>query len=95
LVRFGEFLILFLLPLATYLAWGWYRTRYVETHDGQPPKIEQGRWPLMLFLGALLTIAALAATTLTQGGGPGTEYTPSYLENGKVVPGRTSPSKTE
>jgi hypothetical protein len=88
-----RYLILFLLPLAIYLAWAWYRTRYVAKHGGEAPQLEQGPWPLLLFLGAVLTVAALALSTLQQGGGPGTEYTPSYLKNGEVVPGTTTPIK--
>jgi hypothetical protein len=88
-----RFLILFLIPLAVYLAWVWYRTRYVARHGGEAPKWEQGPWPLMLFLGAVLVVATLLVSTLQHGGGPGTEYTPSYLKDGEVVPGTTTPIK--
>jgi hypothetical protein len=86
-------LIPLLLPLAVYLAWGWYRVRYVERHGGEVPRLEQGPWPLLLFLGAVLTLATLAISALQQGGGPGTEYTPSHLENGEVVPGHITSAK--
>lgn len=83
------YIVPFLLPLAVYLAWSWYRTRYVAEHGGAPPRLEQGPWPLLLFLGAVLAFASLAVTALRHGGGPDSVYTPSYLENGQVVPGRT------
>ncbi|MBT6960011.1 MAG: hypothetical protein HOA00_02610, partial [Rhodospirillaceae bacterium] len=37
----------FLLPLAVYLAWAWYRTGYVKRHGGEPPEIEKGPWPFL------------------------------------------------
>ena len=86
-------LIPLLLPLAIYLAWGWYRTRYVAQHGGEAPPVEKGAWPLMLFLGAVLTLLSLVISALQHGGGPGTDYTPPHLENGEVVPGHTTPSK--
>lgn len=82
------YIVPLLLPSAIYLAWGWYRTRYVAAHDGEPPKLERGPWTLLFFLGALLTLASFAATGLLQGSDAGSIYTPSHLENGKVVPGR-------
>ena len=82
------YIVPFLLPSAIYLAWGWYRGRYVTTHDGEAPKLEKGPWPLLLFLGAVLTLASLAATALMGGSGAGSVYTPPHLENGKMVPGR-------
>jgi hypothetical protein len=88
-----RYFILFLLPLAIYLAWSWYRTRYVARHGGEAPPVERGAWPQMLFLGAVLVVATLVVSALQHGGGPGTEYTPSYLKNGEVVPGTTTPIK--
>jgi hypothetical protein len=82
------YIVPFLLPSAVYIAWGWYRTRYVAEHAGQPPLLERGPWALLLFLGAVLTFASLAATALLQGSEAGSVYTPSHLENGQVVPGR-------
>jgi heme A synthase len=81
------YIVPFLLPLAVYLAWGWYRTRYVAAHGGEPPKLERGPWPLLLVLGAMLTLLSLAATALTRGSDAGSAYTPSHLENGQLVPG--------
>ncbi len=82
------YIVPFLLPSAVYLAWAWYRSRYVASHDGEAPKVERGPWPLLLLLGALLTLASLVVTALTTGSDAGSIYTPSHLENGKVVPGR-------
>jgi len=83
-----EFVIPFLLPMAAYAAWIWYRNIYAEHHEGAPPKFEEGPWPLMLFLGAILMFGTMAVTALTSGGEAGSTYVPSHVEDGKVVPGR-------
>jgi hypothetical protein len=77
-----------LLPTAVYLAWGWYRARYAAEHGGAAPGLERGPWGLLLFLGAVLTLASFAVTGLMQGSDAGSVYTPSRIENGKIVPGR-------
>jgi len=87
------YVVPFLLPLAAYVAWSWYRARYAAEHDGNPPRLEQGPWPMLLFLGAVLAFATLAASALLRGGDPGSVYTPSYLEHGQVMPGRTVPKQ--
>ena len=46
------YIVPFLLPSAIYVAWGWYRTRYVAAHAGQPPGLERGPWALLIFLKA-------------------------------------------
>jgi len=90
------YLVPFFAPMAVYLAWAYYRARYVAEHGGEAPSIERGPWPLLLFLGAVLAFATLSVTALTRGGSAGAIYTPSHLENGQVVPGRmddASPAK--
>jgi Family of unknown function (DUF6111) len=87
-----NYLVPFLLPITGYALWVWYRARHAAKHGGEIPKFEQGPWPLMLFLGALLTLAVLAVGALSSGGAPGDTYIPPHLENGKVVPGRTKPN---
>lgn len=83
-----EYLIPFLLPLAAYAMWIWYRNAYAEHHDGAPPRFEEGPWPLMLFIGAVLMFASMAFTALTTGGDAGATYIPPHMEDGKIVPGR-------
>jgi hypothetical protein len=85
------YIIPLLLPAAAYFAWAWYRARYVAAHSGEVPRLERGPWPQLLFAGALLMLATLAATALLKGNDPGGTYIPSHLENGQVVPGRTEP----
>lgn len=87
-----QYMVPFLLPLAGYSLWIWYRTRYAEKHGGEAPAFEKGPWPLMLFLGAVLTLASLGITALMTGGNPGDTYIPARVENGKVVPGRMEPA---
>jgi hypothetical protein len=68
--------------------WAWYRISYVRKHGGDAPDIEKGPWPLMLLLGAILTLGVLAATALTRGADPDAQYTPPRFEDGKVIPGQ-------
>jgi heme A synthase len=82
------YIVPLLLPTAIYLAWAWYRTRYLAEHGGEPPQLEKGPWALLLFLGVVLTLASFAVTGLIGGSDAGALYTPSRLENGQVVPGR-------
>jgi hypothetical protein len=88
---FFTYIVPFFLPLALYLGWAWYRTRFAARHGGDVPAIERGPWPQLLFIGALLALATLAATTLTHTDGPGSVYTPPHVEDGRIVPGRAAP----
>jgi hypothetical protein len=87
------YIVPFLLPITGYALWIWYRTRHAEQHGGEAPKFEQGPWPLMLFLGALLSLAVLGAGAMMRGGNPGDTYTPARVENGKIVPGTMKPAE--
>ena len=64
------YLVPFLLPIVIYAGWVWYRTGYVARHGGAIPKLEQGPWPLLLFLGALLTFAVMGTVALMHGEKP-------------------------
>ncbi len=46
------YVVPFLMPMAVYAAWSWYRARYAATHGGEAPQLERGPWPLLVFLGA-------------------------------------------
>lgn len=82
----------FLLPIATYAAWVWYRTRYVAKHGGEAPRFEQGPWPLLLFAGAVLALVVLGVSAVFQGNAPEEGvYVPPRVENGKVIPGHIAP----
>ena len=87
------YIVPFLLPAAAYAAWVWYRTVYAARHGGEAPKLEQGPWPLLLFGGAVLAFAVLAATALIRGGSPDGNYVPPHLEKGEMVPGHMEPKK--
>ena len=82
------YLLPFLLPLAAYLAWAWYRATYVKEHDGNQPEIEKGPWPALLLIGALLAFGVMAATALMRGADSDATYTPPRYEDGRVTPGR-------
>ena len=78
----------FLLPLIAYLIWAWYRSSYVKTHGGEPPQIDKGPWPFLLFLGAILAFATMATTAMMRGADPDATYTPPRFEDGQVIPGQ-------
>ncbi|MBM3513304.1 MAG: hypothetical protein FJX59_06270 [Alphaproteobacteria bacterium] len=85
LLQYG---IPFLLPLAGYAAWVWYRNAYADRHEGALPKFEEGPWPAMLLLGAVLMAASMAYTALTSGASSDATYVPPRVEDGKVIPGQ-------
>lgn len=85
------YVVPFLTPLAVYAAWVLYRSGYVARHGGEAPRFEKGPWPLLLFLGAILTLAALATTAMLGGGSTDSHYMPPHLQDGKMVPGHLEP----
>jgi len=87
------YVVPFLLPMAVYASWVWYRAGYAARHGGEAPRFEQGPWPLLLFAGALSAVIVLAATAWLRGGGADEVYIPPHVENGKVVPGHLEPKK--
>ena len=87
------YIVPFLLPAMVYACWVWYRTGYVARHGGEAPKLEQGPWPLLLFVGAVFAFAVLASTALIRGGSPDENYVPPHLENGTLIPGHLEPKK--
>ena len=93
-----EYLGPFLLPIAIYAAWVWFRAGYVARHGGTAPNFESGPWPLLLFLGALTAFAVMAVTGVLRAGSAEGRYVPAHVEHGEVIPGRlepkTPPSKT-
>lgn len=89
------YLIPFLMPMAVYLAWTWYRERYVATHSGESPRIERGPWPLLVFLGAVSAVVVLGATAFMRGGPADQRYVPPHVVDGEVVPGHMEPKALE
>lgn len=85
----------FLLPMAVYAAWSWYRARYAAAHEGAAPRLEQGPWPLLVFLGAVSAFAVLGVTALMRGGPAGDNYVPAHVVNGEVVPGHLEPKNSK
>lgn len=87
------YLVPFLLPIAIYALWFWYRTRYAARHGGEAPKFERGPWPILLFTGAVLTFGLMGVIALNQGEPAGSAYEPARIENGRIVPGQLDPSE--
>ena len=87
------YLVPFLLPIAMYAAWVWYRTDYAARHGGEAPKFEQGPWPLLLFAGAILTVVVMGTTAMLRGEAAGSSYEPAHIENGQIIPGRLNPGE--
>jgi hypothetical protein len=87
------YILPFLSPATVYALWVWYRTRYAAQHGGEAPKLEQGPWPLLLFMGAVLAFGVLGVTAMTSGGDPNATYVPPRLEGGKLIPGHLEPKK--
>ncbi len=87
------YLVPFLLPIAIYAGWVWYRTGYVARHGGEAPKFEQGPWPLLLFVGAVLAFAVMGTVAMMQGETAGSAYRPAHIEDGRIVPGQLGPSE--
>ena len=83
----------FLLPIAVYAGWVWYRTGYVARHGGKAPKFEQGPWPLLLFLGVVLTFTIMGTAAMMRGESAGSAYEPAHIESGKIVPGHLDPAE--
>ena len=81
------YLIPFLLPLAAYFVWAWYRAAHTKKHGGEVPQIEKGPWPWLVLAGAVLVLLLMGITALLRGADPETTYFPPRYENGRIVPG--------
>jgi hypothetical protein len=87
------YVVPFLLPMAIYASWVWYRSAYAARHGGDAPRLEQGPWPLLLFAGAVSALIVLAASAWLRGSGAGGVYVPAHVEDGKVIPGHFDTKK--
>ena len=81
-------LLLFLLPIAGYLAYALWQRQRARRAGGPVTALEQGPWFWLIAAGLVLSIAGFVVLG-TESGGRSMSYEPAHLENGKVVPGRT------
>ncbi len=88
------YVVPFLLPIATYSVWVWWRTRYAAAHGGEAPAFEKGPWPMLLFAGAVLALVVLGFTAFLDSNSPDEgDYVPPRVVNGEIVPGHIAPRK--
>ena len=85
------YIVPFLTPMAVYVAWTWYRARYIASHGGEAPRLERGPWPLLVFLGAVSAFVVLGVTAVLRGGPADQRYVPPHVVDGEVVPGHMEP----
>jgi phosphoglycerol transferase MdoB-like AlkP superfamily enzyme len=79
-------LLLFLLPIAIYLAYALWRRRRARLAGVAPKGLEQGPWFWLIAGGLVLSIAGFVTLGVANGERP-TSYEPARIENGRVVPG--------
>lgn len=84
-----QHLLLFLLPLAAYVVYLSIMRRRATMRGTPQPQWEDGPWFWLVMGGLALTLAAFVALGFTGGYAPDTNYVPSRIENGKVVPGKS------
>ena len=84
-----QHLLLFLLPLAAYVVYLSIMRRRATMRGTPQPQWEDGPWFWLVVGGLALTLAAFVALGFTGGYEPDTNYVPSRIENGKVVPGKS------
>lgn len=75
-----QYLLPLVLPAAVYAIWMLVAKR-------QKISLQDGPWFWLVVAGFALMAGGLAALALTGGSEPGMTYYPSYIEDGKVVPG--------
>ena len=74
--------LLLVLPLALYLLWRRWEARRGAARDRATP------WALLAVAGLMLVVLSLIASTLFDGGRPGSIYRPTTVErDGTTVPG--------
>ena len=78
-----EYIVPFLLPTAIYASWVWSRAGYVARHGGEAPRLEQGPWPLLLFLGAVCALGVLGVTGFMRGGAANSVLRPAPCGSGQ------------
>ena len=75
-------LVLFLTPFV--LVWAW--TQFLAAQ--QPSATSRKRYAVAALVGLLFVLASLLSYRVSSGNAPDGTYTATYLEDGKIVPGR-------
>jgi drug/metabolite transporter (DMT)-like permease len=83
-----QHLLLFLLPLAAYAVYLAIMRRRAQSRGTPQPQWEEGPWYWLALAGLVISVGAFALLGFTGGYKPDTDYVPSRIENGKVIPGK-------
>lgn len=75
-----QYVLPLVLPAAIYFGW-------VLISKNKKISLQDGSWFWTIVAGFALMASVLVYTALTGGSEPGGTYYPSYVEDGKVVPG--------
>ncbi|MCC6468544.1 MAG: hypothetical protein IT563_09495 [Alphaproteobacteria bacterium] len=82
------------LPTMLYLLYAWHLGRRARARDpsgGATPAEVDVPWSWLVLAGVVLMLISLAVNFVDTGAKPGAHYEPAHMENGKLVPGRTTP----
>jgi uncharacterized membrane protein YhaH (DUF805 family) len=83
-----QHLLLFLLPLAAYVIYLSVMRRRAVARGTPQPQWEEGPWFWLAVAGLAISLAVFVVLGFTGGYKPDTDYVPSHMENGKVIPGK-------
>ncbi|MCC7048193.1 MAG: hypothetical protein IT562_15880 [Alphaproteobacteria bacterium] len=88
-----------LLPTVLYLVYAWHLGRRARARGGDggavPAEVDvPWSWLVLagvVLAGVVLALISVAVNFIDTGAKPGAHYEPAHMENGKLVPGRTTP----
>ena len=80
-------LLLFLLPIAVYLAYALWQRRRARRAGVEPAGLAEGPWFWLIIGGLALSIAGFVTLGVSTDG-RSLSYEPAHIENGRVVPGK-------
>lgn len=85
MVRILLHLLLFIIPIAAYLAWVYYYRRRAAAGGGDVPEITRGGLFWSLIAGCILLIISFVALAVFTGEPPGSSYQSPRFEDGRII----------